>query len=90
MMKSMPKATHRRTKFTPEEMAYELPDQIDAAKLRPVGRGAETVRMLAERSKRVVGLDPDVAKVFRNADQVNRTLRKVIEMRNATSRKKSA
>jgi hypothetical protein len=86
----MSKPTHRRVKFTPEEMAHELPDEIDVAKLRSVGRGAETVRMLAERSKRVVGLDPDVAKVFRNADQVNKTLRKVIELGNVTSGKKSA
>ena len=86
----MRKITHKHVKFTPEEMAYELPDQIDIAKLRSVGKGVETVRMLAERSKHVIGLDPDVAKVFRSADQVNRALRKVIELGNVTSGKKSA
>ena len=77
----MAKARHKSVKFSPEEMAYELPAEIDFSKLRHVGDGAETVRRLLERSKRVVGLDPDVAKAFRTDDEVNEALRLVQKMR---------
>jgi hypothetical protein len=76
----MPKATHKRVKFTPEEMAYELPEAIDVTRLRPIGSGADAVKKLAERSKRVVGLDPDVARVFRDSESVNKALRAIIEV----------
>jgi hypothetical protein len=59
-------------------MAYELPREIDARKTRKAGAGAEAVRRLIERSRRVVGLDPDVAKVFRDSESVNRALRTII------------
>jgi hypothetical protein len=79
MVAHMAKATHKQVKFTPEEMAYELPSEIDVGKLRNVGHGADAVRKLAARSKRVVGLDPDVAKVFSDSESVNRVLRAIIE-----------
>jgi hypothetical protein len=59
-------------------MAYELPREIDARKTRKAGAGAQAVRRLIERSRRVVGLDPDVAKVFRDSESVNRALRTII------------
>lgn len=74
----MPKATHKRVKFTPEEMAYDLPVELDVTKLRHVGRGVEAVEQLLKRSKYMVGLDPDVAKVFKDGESVNRTLRAII------------
>ena len=44
----MPKDSVRHVKFTPEEMAYEIPDELDLSKLTPViGEGifaAELVR----------------------------------------------
>jgi len=74
----MAKATHKHVKFSPEEMAYELPKEIDVTGLRPIGRGIEAVRKLSDRSKCLVGLDPDVARVFKSADQVNKVLRAII------------
>jgi len=65
-------------KFTQEEMAYDLPPGLDFSNLRHVGRGPEVVRRLAERSKRTVGLDPDVAQVFPDSESVNNVLRAII------------
>jgi len=75
----MSKPTHKRVKFTPEEMAYELPDEIDVTKPRLVGKGSEIVKRLAQRSKRTIGLDADVAKVFRDSESVNAVLRGIIQ-----------
>lgn len=35
-------------------------------------------RQVAERSRRVIGLDPDVARVFKNSESVNKVLRAII------------
>jgi hypothetical protein len=77
----MKKSSHKRVKFTPEERAYELPEQIDLASLHAVGSGAAAVKKLAERSKHVVSLDPDVARDFRDSESVNEALRLVQSMR---------
>jgi len=77
----MAKSRHKSVKFSQEEMEYELPAGIDFSKLRHVGNGTETVRRLLERSKRVVGLDPDVAKAFGTDDEINEALRLVQRMR---------
>jgi hypothetical protein len=76
----MSKTSHKRVKFTPEEMAYELPDEIDVTKLRHAGKGAEAVKKLIDRSKRTVGLDADVARVFRDSESVNKALRAIIQV----------
>lgn len=89
----MPKPTHKRVKFSPEEMAADIPPELDFTKLRHVGDGPEIVRRLAERSKHVVGLDPDVAKVFPDAEAVNTVLRAIImslPRESTRKRKKSA
>jgi hypothetical protein len=74
----MAKRKHKNVKFSPEEMAYELPAEIALKKMRRVGSGLGAVERLAARSKRVVGLDPDVAKVFPDAEAVNGMLRAII------------
>lgn len=76
----MPKTSHKRVKFTPEEMAYELPDDINVTKLRHVGKGAAAVKRLIERSRRTVGLDADVARVFRDSESVNAALRAIMQV----------
>jgi hypothetical protein len=46
----MAKPKVRRVKFTPEEMAYELPDKLDFSKLTPViGRGIFAGEMRGQR-----------------------------------------
>jgi len=86
----MPKATHKSVKFSPEEMAYELPEEIDIAKLRFVGKGVATVEKLARRSKRIIGLDADVARVFRDSESVNTVLRSIIKGLAATRRRRKS
>ena len=86
----MPNATHKNVKFTPDEMAYELPEEIDIAKLRNVGKGVEAIEKLARRSKRPIGLDADVARVFRDSESVNTVLRSIIKGLAATRRRKKS
>lgn len=45
------KVAHKSVKFTPEEMAYELPDDIDVTKLWHVGKGAEVVQKLRKATR---------------------------------------
>ena len=75
----MPKPTHKRVKFSAEEMSYDLPAEMDLSKLRHVGSGPKTVKRLVERSKRVIGLDPDVARFFPDSESVNAVLRAIID-----------
>jgi hypothetical protein len=74
----MPKTKHKEVKFSAEELAYELPAEVDLKKARRLGSGVETVKRLAARSKRTVNLDPDVAKVFTDSEAVNGMLRAII------------
>jgi hypothetical protein len=73
----MAKVLHKSGKFSPEEMAYELPAEIDFSKLRYVSSGTETACRLLDRSKRVVGLGPDVARAFPDSEAVNNALRTI-------------
>jgi hypothetical protein len=47
----MPKRRIKKVKFTPAETAYELPDELDFAKLRYVGRGIEALERHIGRKK---------------------------------------
>lgn len=75
----MAKSKHKNVKFTAEERAYDLPAELDITHLRRVGSGKKTVERLVERSKRTVGLDPDVASVFKDSEAVNAVLRAIIK-----------
>jgi hypothetical protein len=67
----------RYVKFTPEEMAYDLPKDVS--------------HLPFKRVKPKVELDDDVAKVFHDSAAVNKALRKLIEaMPSAPRRRKSA
>lgn len=73
------KATVRKVKFSPEEMAYDIPEDLSHLKFRRT------------RSGRTVVIDADVAKVFRDEAAVNRAMRKLIEAApDGPRRKKSA
>ena len=75
----MAKHTHRHVKADAAELAYEMPAELDFAKLREIPGGFEGMRRhaAAEREKRSVLLAPDVAKLFPTADAVNAALRLV-------------
>jgi uncharacterized protein (DUF4415 family) len=84
------KVNVRYVKFTPEEMAYDVPD--DTSHFVPVGRGPGAVFAKPPKKQTVIRLDPDVAKVFKDAGSVNRALRKLLEAIPAppTRRRKTA
>ncbi len=63
-------------KFTPEEMAYDVP--ADTSDFVFVGRGPGNV-FAKPRDIRQIVLDADVAKVFKDAEAVNNALRKLME-----------
>jgi uncharacterized protein (DUF4415 family) len=67
----------RHVKFSPEEMAYDVPE--DTSHFVPIGRGSGDFFAKPTKTQMVVRLDADIAKVFKNADAVNRALRKLIE-----------
>lgn len=76
-------------KFNQEEMDYEIPP-VQRRQLRRVGRGRAVIESLAERSRRVILLEPDVFKDFRTAKEVNQTLRLVQMLRRGARSKKAA
>jgi hypothetical protein len=61
------KAKVRKVKFSPAEMAYEMPDDLSHRNYRRVNEG------------RTVVIDADVAKVFADDAAVNNALRKLME-----------
>ncbi len=65
-------------KFTPAEMAYEMPDDLSHLKYRRVNEGKTVV------------IDADVAKVFADDAAVNNALRKLIEAVPTAKRRKTA
>ena len=82
----------RYVKFTPEEMAYEPPAEIDFSKAFTI-RGYENFRRFREWKRLMVRLDPDVRKAFPTTDAVNDALRTLLKKKSngkAASRKKSA
>lgn len=81
------KTSVRLVKFTPEEMAYEVPD--DTSHFIPVGRGTtfakpskELIRWKKQMAstKGYVRLDRDVEEFFRDERTVNETLRRAMEL----------
>jgi hypothetical protein len=66
----------RYVKFTPEEMAYDVP--ADTSDFVFVGRGPGNV-FTKPRGVRQVALEADVAKVFKSDAAVNNALRKLME-----------
>jgi len=67
----------RYVKFSPEEMAYEVP--TDTSGWTFVGRGPKALFAKPPKSQSTVELDADVARVFKDAASVNKALRKLIE-----------
>ena len=72
----------RFVKFTPEEMAYDVPADTSHLRFRRV-------------NPPLIVLESDVAKVFTDSRTVNKALRKVIELQNlaqpgVSKRRKSA
>jgi hypothetical protein len=68
----------RKVKFTPGEMAYQMPDDLSHLKYRRATEG------------RTVVIHPDLAKVFPDESAVNNALRKLIEAVPAAKRRKTA
>ncbi len=82
----MRNARHRSVKLAANEMAEDLPAELDFGKLKFIGRGPKAIEAASRR--KVVPLDPDVARVFKNADAVNEALRGLIHLAKHASRKR--
>jgi hypothetical protein len=78
-------------KFSPEEMAYEAPAEIDFSKVLLI-RGYENWRRFRQWKKQMAQLDADIREAFPTNQSVNDALRKVIEIQRmkTTKHKKSA
>jgi hypothetical protein len=81
----MARVSHRPVKFSAEEMASDLPAELDFTKLKAAGRGARAIEGAARR--KLVALDPDVAKEFGSAQAVNEALRAMQKLRRMGKRK---
>jgi len=81
----MGNAKHRSVKFSAREMNEELPPELDLSTLKFVGRGPKAIEAASRR--KVVTLDPDVAKVFESGEAVNKALRGLIQLAKQSARK---
>jgi hypothetical protein len=89
--RTTPKISVRHVKFTPEEMAYEAPE--DTSDWIPVpGRGWAAYEKFRQWKRQMAKLDPEVRKAFPDDRSVNEVLRKVMEIRGikVERRKRSA
>ncbi len=77
----------RFVKFSPEEMAYDVPG--DTSNFVFAGRGSGSVFARPAQTNQVV-LEKDVAKVFKDSAAVNKALRKLIEAMPPTPRKRKS
>ena len=82
----MKNAKHRSVRFSAREMSEDLPAELDFGKLKFIGRGPKAIELASRR--KVVPLDPDVAKVFDNAEAVNEALRGLIHLAKQSARKR--
>jgi hypothetical protein len=90
MRKSTAKVKY--VKFSPEEMAYEPPKEVNF-KSGTVFRDVEQWRQYLGRKRGFVKLDPDVAAFFRDDQTVNEVLRRamgIMKVKPGAKRRKSA
>jgi hypothetical protein len=78
----MAKIKVRYVKFSPEEMAYEAPAEIDFSKGMTFRGVAEWEKYLSFK-RGYAKLSPDIRKAFRSDRAVNAALRKVLRLRSA-------
>jgi hypothetical protein len=81
---------HRPVKFSARKLTEDLPAELDFARLKFIGHGPKAIEAALRR--KVVPLDPDVARVFDNAEAVNEALRGLIHLarHSAGKRKRTA
>ena len=84
----MSKPSVKKVKFRPEEMAYDLPEELDFSKLEHIGRGIGAIERHARTHAVQVKLEPDVAVVFKDSAAVNKALRAFINAMPDTESKK--
>jgi hypothetical protein len=77
----MPTKSGNARKSRNWEETYDLPRELDFRKLRVVGIGLESLRKHTAAVRKVVELEPDVAKEFPTAKAVNDALRQFQEIR---------
>jgi len=82
----MRSARHRSVKFSAREMTEDLPAELDFGRLKFIGRGPKAIEVASRR--KVVPLDPDVARIFDNPEAVNEALRGLIQLARQSARKR--
>ncbi len=86
----MKRVKHKEVKFSPEEMAYDAPAEVDFSRWKPRGRGPELLKRDSG-TKRSVQLDPDVSAAFPDDNAVNSALRELVKLANkSVSKRRSA
>jgi hypothetical protein len=77
-----PKLKVRYVKFTPEEMAYDIPpDTSDPKRFPTLGRGPKDWKKFMTFRNGFIRIDPKLRKAFPDDRSVNAALQKVIELR---------
>jgi len=84
----MKRAKHKEVKFSPEEMAYEAPAEVDFSRWKSVGRGPKAWQNRHLLKARSVTLDPDVSAAFPDDDAVNSALRELVKLANKSVKKR--
>lgn len=77
----------RHVTFTPEEMAIDAGD-VDASRIPVIARGEEEWQRFLSFKRGYVHIDPDLRRVFKDKESVNRALRKLIEAMPVSSSRK--
>jgi len=67
-------------------MAEDLPADLDFGRLKFIGRGPKAIQAASRR--KVVPLDPDVAKTFDTPKAVNEALRGLIQLAKQSTQKR--
>jgi hypothetical protein len=67
-------------------MGEDLPTELDFSKLKFVGRGPKGIQAAARR--KLVPLDPDVARFFDDSETINQALRGPIHLAKQSARKR--
>lgn len=62
------------------EKTYDLPRELDFSKLRVVGFGLDALRKHVAAKRKLVELEPDVAKAYPTSKAVNDGLRRLLQI----------
>jgi hypothetical protein len=77
----------RHVKFSPEEMAYEPPEEVNF-KSGIVLRGIEQWKEFLSFERGYVKIDPKLRRQFKDPNEINRALRQWLDNKSVAARKR--